>query len=111
MFSKKILEEINYLDEKNYHLDNSDHDSMIRAYKKGGYICGYVPIDFLSPISDGSTRKRIFDQINQDYKFKRINQQLIKGNNGISGETINIYKNDWINRKEIIYNIENVLPF
>ena len=32
LLDRKKLEELNYLDEDNYFLDNSDHDLMIRAY-------------------------------------------------------------------------------
>lgn len=56
LIDKNKLQELEYLDESNYFLDNSDHDLMIRAYLSKGYICGYVPIDFKAPLSDGSTR-------------------------------------------------------
>jgi hypothetical protein len=51
------LKELQYLDEQNYYLDDSDHDLFARAYDKHKYICGYVPIHFISPIADGSARK------------------------------------------------------
>lgn len=48
---------LGYLDEHNFYLDNSDHDLFARAFAKFGLICGYVPINFKSPLEDGSTRK------------------------------------------------------
>jgi glycosyltransferase involved in cell wall biosynthesis len=48
---------LGYLDEVNYFLDNSDHDLFARAYLQKGWICGYVPLDVVSPLEDGSTRK------------------------------------------------------
>ena len=53
------MAELGYLDEEHYFQDNSDHDLMARAYLLKGYICGYVPIDFSSPLKHGTTRKSI----------------------------------------------------
>ena len=52
------LKEMNYLDENNYFLDNSEHDLMLRARLSKNYICGYFPIDFYAPLKNGSTRNR-----------------------------------------------------
>ena len=52
------LRQMNYLDERNYFLDNSEHDLMMRARLSKNYICGYFPIDFYAPLKDGSTRNR-----------------------------------------------------
>ena len=52
------LKQMNYLDERNYFLDNSEHDLMMRARLSKNYICGYFPIDFYAPLKDGSTRNR-----------------------------------------------------
>jgi glycosyltransferase involved in cell wall biosynthesis len=57
LLQKSKLKELGYLDEANYFLDNSEHDLFARAFVQKGWICGYVPIEFVSPISDGSTRK------------------------------------------------------
>ena len=51
------LIEMNYLDEKNYFLDNSDHDLFTRAFIQKGYICGHLSVEFEAPLVDGSTRK------------------------------------------------------
>ena len=57
MLNKRMLVDLGYLDERNFYLDNSDHDLFARAYYEKQWICGYLPIDFLSPLEDGSTRK------------------------------------------------------
>lgn len=70
ILDKYKLIEMNYLDEKNYFLDNSDHDLFVRAYIQKGYICGHLSVDFEAPLVDGSTRKPR-DPLNQkvlDYK-------------------------------------------
>jgi len=74
------LKELNYLDEKNYFLDNSDHDLFARAYFLKQWECGYVPIDFNSPLENGSTRKQR-DAINE--KYYNIKKESTKdGKNG-----------------------------
>ena len=70
------LRQMNYLDETNYFLDNSEHDLMLRARLSKNYICGYFPIDFYAPLKDGSTRNRKiklnFKQILNYIEFKRL---------------------------------------
>jgi glycosyltransferase involved in cell wall biosynthesis len=106
LLCKDKLKKLGYLDECNYHLENSDHDLMARAYINYNYICGYVPIDYISNLEDGSTRKNDpYKKINDEYKYKRIDKHEIKGYTGISGESINKYKNIWIERKPIVYNL------
>jgi hypothetical protein len=75
---------MNYLDEVNYFLDNSDHDLFARAYVKKAWICGYAPIDFLSPLENGTTRKPR-DTLNQKY----YNLKLQITQNGKNGFLIN----------------------
>ena len=70
------LKQMNYLDERNYFLDNSEHDLMLRARLLKNYICGYFPIDFYAPLKDGSTRNRKiklnFKNIVNYIEFKRL---------------------------------------
>ena len=74
------LKELGYLDEVNYFLDNSDHDLFARAFLQKKWICGYVPIDFISLLENGTTRKQR-NEINQ--KYYNIKKQLTKnGENG-----------------------------
>lgn len=84
LLDKQKLQEMNYLDEANYFLDNSDHDLFARAYVKKSWICGYVPIDFLSPLENGTTRKPR-DNLNQKY----YNLKLQRTQNGKNGFLIN----------------------
>ena len=74
LLHKEKVQALGYLDETNYFLDNSDHDLFARAFKEKGWVCGYVPIEFLSPLVDGSTRKTR-DALNQlfynDYRLSK----------------------------------------
>jgi glycosyltransferase involved in cell wall biosynthesis len=76
MLDRKKLVQLNYLDEKNFYLDDSDHDLFARAYFYKKWICGYVPIDFSSPLQEGSTRKER-DPINQ--KWLKIRKEESDG--------------------------------
>jgi len=67
------LRTLGYLDEKNYFLDDSDHDLFARAYIQKGWICGYVPIDVKAPLKHGSTRKQR-DEINRNAYILRKQQ-------------------------------------
>lgn len=64
------VKSLGYLDEQNFYLDNSDHDLFARAWTQKTWICGYVPIHFDSPLSDGSTRKPR-DPLNQTFYTER----------------------------------------
>lgn len=70
LLDRKKLMEINYLDEENFYLDDSDHDLFTRAWAQKGWICGYIPIHFNSPLEHGSTRKPR-DAINSYYLQER----------------------------------------
>jgi glycosyltransferase involved in cell wall biosynthesis len=61
----KKLQELRYLDERNFFQEYCDHDLFCRALFQKGWICGYRPIDFLSLIKDGSMRKPR-DPLNQE---------------------------------------------
>lgn len=98
LIDRKKLIELDYLDENNYFLDGSDHDLMARAYINHGYICGYVPINFYSPLRDGSTRK-MADPKNRQKKiyFERLM--------GDSKNKIERYKKKWIDLPPKMYYI------
>jgi hypothetical protein len=74
------VQELGYLDEVNYFLDNSDHDLFARAYIQKGWICGYVPIDVSSPLENGSTRKPR-DPLNMEM-YRRKHMELQGSRNG-----------------------------
>jgi hypothetical protein len=56
LIDRERLAELGYLDEQNFWLGDDDHDLMARAASRS-WVCGYIPIEFISPITDGSTRK------------------------------------------------------
>ena len=56
---RSMLRQLKYLDEKNYYLEDSDHDLFARAFHEFGWRCGYVPTEVISILSEGTTRKRI----------------------------------------------------
>jgi hypothetical protein len=102
LLDKKKLEELNFLDEEEYFLDDSDHDLMIRAYLQKKYICGYVPIDFCSPLSYGSTRNDKTYNHCEEYFINKNEKERLKNKN-TSG--ISKYRNIWENRQPIVYDI------
>lgn len=54
---REKLKDLGYLDEQNFVQSGDDHDLMLRALVHRGWRCGYVPIEFESPLAHGSTRK------------------------------------------------------
>lgn len=65
------LKELGYLDERNYFLDNSDHDLFARAFAQKGWLCGYIPMEFKSPLENGSTRKPRNELNSRFYSYKK----------------------------------------
>ena len=111
LIDKASLIELNYLDERNYHLDNSDHDIIFRAFFYKNLISGYVPINFLSPLIDGSTRKvDHYKDINDRYKLLRIHNSEMHSNYLNDGITINKHKKNYKPRNNQIFDITNTLP-
>lgn len=94
LLNKSKLKELGYLDEVNYFLDNSDHDLFARAYFLKNWICGYVPIDFIALLENGSTRKPRDSNNETYYKIKKELTQ-----NGINGF---LKKNIFQKRRDII---------
>lgn len=100
LLDKEKVKELNYFDEEHYRQHNSDHDLMIRAYLYKKYICGYVPIDFNSPLVNGTSRK------NSDSDQKNQTKKTELQNNGLwDGKYINNYRNIWINQEPRQYSI------
>ncbi len=102
LLERKKLEELNFLDEDNYFLDNSDHDLMARAYLEKKYICGYVPIDFNSPLSDGSTRNNTYYD---KYEYKINSDEKKRLSELYKDKGLNKYRDMWQERNEETYNI------
>ena len=70
LLHKEKLKELNYLDEVNYFLDDSEHDLFARAYYFKKWTCCYVPVDVISVLANGSTRKGK-DRLNYDAYFSK----------------------------------------
>jgi glycosyltransferase involved in cell wall biosynthesis len=102
LIDRAKLIEMNYLNEEDYFLDNSDHDLMARSFLEKNYICGYIPIDFNAPLCNGSTRKHKVDcieyEVNQSEK-KRL-ELLCKSKPGL-----NQYRRQWKPRKKNVYRL------
>jgi glycosyltransferase involved in cell wall biosynthesis len=79
MLQLSKLKEMNYLDESNFFLDDSDHDLFARSYNDKKYLCCYVPIDINAPLQNGSTRKEK-DELNK--KYYEIYKNTRNGQNG-----------------------------
>jgi len=74
LFDIKKVRELGYLDEVNYFLEYSEHDLFLRARFLKDWKCGYVPIDFVSNLKDGSTRK-VRDAKNEYYFNKYLKEK------------------------------------
>ena len=102
LLDRKKLEELNFLDEEEYFLDNSDHDLMARAYIQKQYICGYVPIDFDAPLNLGSTRNDKTYNYCEEYFINKNEKERLQNK---KTEGVNKYINLWKNRQPVVYNI------
>lgn len=104
LIDKKKLEELNFLNEEEYFLDDSDHDLMARAYIEKRYICGYVPIDFDAPLRLGSTRNHNNYNNCKEYIINKSEKEAMHnkcaGNSGL-----NKFRHIWPNKEHIIYDI------
>lgn len=102
LLDKRKLSEMNYLDEDNYFLDDSDHDLMARAYIEKGYICGYVPIDFYAPLVLGSTRNHNTYDFCKEYFVNKNEKERLQNE---KKDGLNKYRNIWKNRKPVTYDL------
>jgi hypothetical protein len=80
LLDNRKCKELGYFDECNYFLDDSDHDLFARGYLQKQWVCGYVPIEFSSPLSNGSTRKKRNELNETYYQLKKHSTQ--NGRNG-----------------------------
>jgi glycosyltransferase involved in cell wall biosynthesis len=104
LIDRQKLKELNYLDEEEYFLDDSDHDLMARAYIEKKYICGYVPIDFYAPLTLGSTRNNKNYNNCKEYLINSQEREFLreKCKNKLG---LRKYINLWVNRVPIAYDI------
>jgi hypothetical protein len=105
LIDRQKLIEINYLDEENFFQEFSDHEFMLRAYAEKKYICGYVPINYNSPLIDGTWRNNIITDCEQ-YKINKAEKKYLseKLNGKINGK-IDMYKKFMINKPYEEYDI------
>lgn len=54
---RSMLEELGYLDERNFVLGDDEHDLFYRAWTQKQWRTAFYPIEVYSPLSWGSTRK------------------------------------------------------
>ena len=72
MLDREKLKHMKYLDEQNYFLDGSEHDLFARSYFLNNWKCGYIPIEFKSPLNQGSTRN-----VNITSEIQDINKKVL----------------------------------
>ena len=109
LFDKKKLIELDYIDEKKFYQENSDHELMIRAYLNKKYICGYVPITFKAPIKDGTGRKDVsgyYLKMNKEKQLINNKQKIIRGNWFGNGKIKDV--DNWKSKKLLKYDITNI---
>ena len=104
LIDRKKLEELNYLNEEDYFLDDSDHDLMARAYIEKKYICGYVPINFRAPLSNGSVRNNLNYNYCPEYLINK-NEKMRLTHIGNTKLGLAKYNNIWSKRKPMTYDI------
>jgi glycosyltransferase involved in cell wall biosynthesis len=95
------LEELGFLNETDFFLDNSDHDLMARAFLEKQYMCGYVPIEFNSPIQDGSTRNTKYMDC-PEYKINKAEKERLSK---ICNSNLEKYIETWVNRDPICFSL------
>ena len=102
LIDRQKLMELGYLDEESYFLDNSDHDLMARAYLEKGYICGYMPIDFESPLRHGSTRNGNTYQFCKEFQINLMEKRRLLAQKGIG---LKKYTDRWLLRAPVVYEL------
>jgi glycosyltransferase involved in cell wall biosynthesis len=95
------LEELGFLNEIDFFLDNSEHDLMARAFLEKEYICGYVPIEFSSPIQDGSTRNTNYMDC-PEYKINKGEKERLTK---ICHSSLEKYRDIWVNREPVCFSL------
>jgi glycosyltransferase involved in cell wall biosynthesis len=104
LLDRKKLEELNFLNEDEYFLDNSDHDLMARAYLQKNYICGYVPIDFEALLILGSMRNTKTYNFSKEYFINKNEKERLL-NKYSKSLGLNKYKNIWKYKQPLEYDI------
>lgn len=84
LMDHKKAKEIGYFDEQNIFLEGSCHDYCARCFYQKGWKNGYVPIEYLSPLKDGSCRKNLPDDVREINK-KVMEVRQARSNGGFLG--------------------------
>lgn len=71
-FLRDRYQRVGGLDSQRYFLGNDDHDFTRRAWTEHRLRCGYLPIDFSSPLEDGATRAK--KTPTQQNEYERIRE-------------------------------------
>ena len=80
LMDREKAKEIGYFDEQNIFLEGSCHDYCARCYYIKGWKNGYVPIEYLSPLKDGSCRKNLPDDVREiNKKVMEVRQARSNG--------------------------------
>jgi glycosyltransferase involved in cell wall biosynthesis len=95
------LEELGFLNETDFFLDNSDHDLMARAFLEKQYMCGYVPIEFKSPIQDGSTRNILYIDCSE-YKINKAEKERLSK---LCHSSLEKYRHIWNDRDPVCFSL------
>lgn len=99
LLDRAKLADLGFLDEENYFLDDSDHDLMARAYLQKGYLCGYVPIEFKSPLQHGSTRNRNPYQFCKEFQINQTEKVRLRNR---PAQGLEKYRAHWIKRQPLV---------
>jgi glycosyltransferase involved in cell wall biosynthesis len=89
MFLKEKIEQLGFLDEQNFVLGDDEHDLIMRAKCQKNWVSGYVPIEFLSPLNWGTSRK-IKNIENEEY----LKNRMQRSNGGFLVTTKDIIPSD-----------------
>jgi hypothetical protein len=95
------LEELGFLNETDFFLDNSDHDLMARAFLERQYMCGYVPIEFSSLIQDGSTRNTKYVEC-PEYNINKAEKERLSR---LCNSSLEKYRGIWVNRDPVCFSL------
>ncbi len=59
LFDVKKLKMCDYLDEQHFALGNDEHDLFFRAWSQFGFRSAYIPLEYNTYLSEGSTRQKM----------------------------------------------------
>jgi glycosyltransferase involved in cell wall biosynthesis len=89
LMDHKKAKEIGYFDEQNLFLDDSCHDFCARSYYLKGWRNGYVPMEYLSPLKDGSCRKELPEKV-KDLNKKVMDERKARSDGGFISRVYNL---------------------